>query len=74
MPALRFRDRFFTPPVAHAVTSPSGILAAGVGAAVGIVALGPIGALAGLAAYAVRVAVAIPRPSKGRTDRSVRAG
>ena len=29
------RDRFFTPPVARAVTSPLGILAAGVGAAVG---------------------------------------
>lgn len=65
MPRLRFRDRFFTPPVARAVTSPSGILAAGVGAAVGIVALGPLGALAGLVAYAVRVAVAVPRQQGG---------
>jgi len=41
-----FRDRFFTPPVARAMTSPLGILLAGVGAAVGIVVGGgPLGAV-----------------------------
>lgn len=65
MPRLSFRDRFFTPQVARAVTSPSGILATGVGAAAGILVLGPFGALAGLLAYGIRVAVAIPRAGKG---------
>ena len=63
MPRLSFRDRFFTPPVARAMMSPSGILLAGAGASVGIlVGLGPIGAvvLAGLA-WAGRVGYAVPR-------------
>lgn len=57
------RDRFFTRPVAHAVTSPSGILLAGAGTAAGILIGLPVVAAAGIgaAAYAVRVAVAIPR-------------
>lgn len=61
-----FRDRFFTPPVAHAITSPLGILAAGVGAAVAIVAGGgPIGAVAlGAALWAGRVAAAVPRDAR----------
>ncbi|MCB0976106.1 MAG: hypothetical protein KDB02_01490 [Acidimicrobiales bacterium] len=42
MATSSFRDRFFTKPVAHALTSPSGILAAGAGAAVGIVATAPL--------------------------------
>lgn len=37
-----FRDRFFTRPVSRALTSPGGILAAGAGAAVGIVATAPL--------------------------------
>lgn len=42
MSSTSFRDRFFSRPVARALTSPSGILAAGVGAAVGIVATAPV--------------------------------
>lgn len=63
MPEPSLRDRFFTPRVARAVTSPLGILAAGAGAAVGIAAGLPIVAAAGIgaAAYAVRVAAAVPR-------------
>lgn len=63
MPRLSFRDRFFTPPVARAMMSPSGILLAGAGASVAILAgLGPIGALALAAvAWAGRVGYAIPR-------------
>jgi len=58
-----FRDRFFTPPVAKAITSPLGILLAGAGAAVGIALGGGLPAAIGLgaAAWAGRVAVAIPR-------------
>lgn len=65
MPRLTFRDRFYSPPVARSLTSTSGILATGVGAAAGILAFGPIGALAGLVAYGIRVAVAIPRAGTG---------
>lgn len=70
MASLSFRDRFFSPPVARALTSPSGIIALGAGAAIGILAtigtgglLGPIaGGLLGAAlGYGGRVAVAIPR-------------
>jgi hypothetical protein len=71
MARLRFRDRFLTPPVARAITSPLGILLAGAGAAVGIVAGLPVIAAAGIgaAAWAVRVAVAIPRaPAQERID------
>ena len=63
MARLSFRDRFFTPPVARAMMSPSGILLAGAGASVAILAgLGPIGAvlLAGLA-WVGRVGYAVPR-------------
>jgi hypothetical protein len=63
---LSFRDRFYSPPVAHALTSPSAILATGVAAAAGVVVLSnPIGLAFGLVGYAVRVALAIPRPEKG---------
>ncbi len=63
MPRLSLRDRFFTPPVAKAMTSPGGILLAGAGAAVVIAAGLPIAAAAaaGAAAWAARVAVAVPR-------------
>jgi hypothetical protein len=67
---VSLRDRFFSPPVARALTSPSGILALGAGAAIGIVAtigsgglLGPVvgGLLGGAIGYGGRVAFAIPR-------------
>lgn len=63
MARVSLRDRFFTPRVARAVTSPSGILLAGAGVAVGIVVGLPVAAAAavGAAAYGLRVAVAIPR-------------
>nr|MDQ3293639.1 hypothetical protein [Actinomycetota bacterium] len=64
-----FRDRFFTPPVARAMTSPLGILLAGAGAAIGIVAIGPIGAVLGVAAWGARVLVAVPKdPRADRID------
>jgi hypothetical protein len=71
MARLSFRDRFFSPPVARAITSPTGILALGVGAALGVMTGG--GALAavalGLVAYAGRVGIAIPRtPQDERID------
>lgn len=60
---MRFRDRFFTKPVARAITSPGAIIAAGSGAAIGIlVGLGPIGAIVGaLVGAAARVGIAIPK-------------
>ena len=67
MARMSFRDRFFTPPVARALTSPAGILLAGAGASVAIVAGLPIAAAVGLGALAWlgRVALAIPRQAKG---------
>jgi hypothetical protein len=58
-----FRDRFLTPKVANAITSPSAIVAVGAGAAAGIlVGLGPLGAVAlGAGAWAARVLAAVPR-------------
>ena len=55
------RDRFFTPRVARAMMSPSGILLAGGSAAVGIVAGLPLAAAAliGAGAWGVRVASAM---------------
>src|SRR6476620_8807761 len=64
MAQLSFRDRFYTPRVANAVTSPSGILAFGAGAAIGIIVLGPVGVVAGVLAYGARVAMAVPRNPK----------
>lgn len=62
----RFRDRFFTRPVARAITSPSGILAAGSGAAAGMLVAGPVGAvIGGVLAWTGRVAAAIPRNTPG---------
>ena len=60
-----FRDRFLTPPVARAITSPLGILLAGAGASAAILAGLPGAAVvaAGAAAWAGRVAVAVPRNS-----------
>lgn len=68
--AVTFRDRFLQPRVARAIMSPSGILLAGAGTALGIVAgLGPAALLVGIVAWAGRVAVAIPRrPAGDRID------
>jgi hypothetical protein len=68
---LSFRDRFFTPQVARGLMSPLGILLAGVGTAVGIVAGLPVAAAAGIGAlaYAGRVALTVPRgPVSDRID------
>ena len=73
MASLSFRDRFFSPPVARALTSPSGILATGAGAAVGIVATAPlslplavVGAVAGGAVgLAARLRAAMPGKGEG---------
>ncbi len=67
--SLSFRDRFFSPSVAKALTSPSGILSLGAGAAVGIVATAPVAVplaaagavIGGLVGLGIRVAVALPR-------------
>jgi len=63
---LSFRDRFLTPKVARAIMSPLGILLAGGGAAAAIVVGLPVVAVAavGAAAWAGRVAVAIPRNAR----------
>lgn len=71
MARLSLRDRFFTPPVARAIVSPTGILALGAGAGLGILTGG--GAIAavigGLVAWAARVGLAIPRAaSEERVD------
>ena len=57
------RDRFFTPPVARAITSPSGIVLAGAGASAAILLGLPIAAIVGVgaAAWAARVAASVPR-------------
>ncbi|MPY93158.1 MAG: hypothetical protein GEV08_08850 [Acidimicrobiia bacterium] len=64
---LSLRDRLLSPRVARAMTSPLGIVLAGVGAAAGIITgLGPIGAVAGAAlAWGGRVAAAIPPAPAG---------
>jgi hypothetical protein len=64
--ARSFRDRLLTPPVARAITSPLGILLAGAGASVGIVAGLPLAGAAAIAAAAwgARVAVAVPRDGR----------
>ncbi len=71
MAGLSFRDRFFTPPVARAITSPTGILALGVGASLGILSGGGLIAAAGLGllGWGGRIAAAIPRsPRQARID------
>ncbi len=67
MAGLSLRDRFFTPPVARAITSPSGILALGAGAGAGILPTGGVlGAVVlGALAWAARVGLAIPRGTSG---------
>ena len=77
MASLSFRDRFYSKPVARAVTSPGAIWAAGAGAAVGILATAPVSlpfavvaAVAGGAlGFGARVAAAIPaRQESERID------
>jgi len=77
MGSISLRDRFFTPPVARALTSPTGILAAGAGAALGIVVTAPVsvplavvgGVIGGAVGLGARVAAAIPRgPKPERID------
>ena len=65
-----FRDRFFTRPVAKAITSPSAILLAGAGASAAILGGLPIAVAAGAGAiaYAARVALAIPRDRREDID------
>jgi hypothetical protein len=67
----RLPDRAKTPRVARAITSPSGILLAGAGASAAILGGLPLVAAAGvgLAAWAARVALAVPRrPKEDRID------
>lgn len=70
MAGLPLRDRFFTPKVARAITAPSGILLAGGVAAVAIVAGLPLLASLplGAAAWAGKVALAVPRSRGERID------
>lgn len=72
MPKPTFRDRFYTPQVARALNSPLGIVLAGAGVAVGIVAGLPVVAALGVGAlaYGARVVAAIP---KGRDYDGVNA-
>lgn len=72
-----FRDRFYSPQVGRAITSPSAILALGAGAAIGVVATAPLsiplavagGVIGGLVGYGARVAAAVPRKEgKERID------
>ena len=68
-----FRDRFFTPKVAKAIMSPLGIVLAGAGAAVGIVAGLPIAAAAGVGvlAWGARVLASVPGgPPTSKVDPS----
>ncbi|MGE0879884.1 MAG: hypothetical protein AB7L13_22470 [Acidimicrobiia bacterium] len=64
-----FRDRLLTPRVARAAMSPSAIVIAGAGAAVGIVAgLGPFAAVVGVGAWLARVLAAVPRGDRRSTN------
>lgn len=83
MASLSFRDRFFSPPVAKAVTSPSGILSLGAGAAIGIIAtIGSAGLLlpvagavvGGAVGYGGRLAFALPKKGTGERIRPSAVG
>jgi hypothetical protein len=68
MTRLSARDRFFSPPVARAIVSPSAILALVAGVIVGLWLGGALAAIGlGLLAYVGRVALALPR--SGRAER-----
>lgn len=66
MGRLRFRDRFFTPPVGRALLSPWSILLLGVVTAAAIVLGAPLGVAAalGVVAYGVKVMFAVPRDGR----------
>jgi hypothetical protein len=71
--ALSFRDRFFTPQVARAITSPSAIVAAGAGAAIGVLTVGgwlavPAAIVGGAVLLAGRVGLAVPRGGREHID------
>jgi hypothetical protein len=70
MAGTSLRDRFFTPQVARAITSPLGILLGGAVAAATIVAGVPLVAALplGVAAWAGKVALSIPRDRRERID------
>jgi hypothetical protein len=63
MARRRFRDRFFTPPVARAIMSPLGMILFGAGTAAAILIGAPILAAAGVGvvAWGGRVLAAVPR-------------
>jgi hypothetical protein len=71
--AERLSDRILTRPVARAMTSPSGVLVAGAGAALAILGGVPIVGVAaiGVACWAGRVALALPRRG---ADERIRPG
>jgi outer membrane murein-binding lipoprotein Lpp len=65
---MTFRDRFFTPQTAKAIMSPLGIVLAGVGGAVGLLAAGPVGAVVlGAAFWGGRVLAGMPKGAKVET-------
>ena len=66
----RLPARVRTPAVARAVTSPSAVLLAGAGMSVAVLAGVPLAgaAVAGALAWAARVALAVPRQSRGERD------
>ncbi|HKA84335.1 MAG TPA: hypothetical protein VKD21_10760 [Acidimicrobiales bacterium] len=70
MAGTSLRDRFFTRQVARAITSPFGILLGGAVAAATIVAGVPLAAALplGVAAWAGKVALSIPRDRRERID------
>ena len=70
MVIARLPERVRTRAVAEAVVSPSAILLAGAGTALGIATgLGPLALLVGAGAWAARVAFAVPRkPPTGKID------
>lgn len=67
----RLPERVRTPAVARAVTSPSAVLLAGAGMSVAVLAGVPLAgaAVAGALAWAARVALAVPRSSRGEAIR-----
>jgi len=68
---LSRRDRFFSPPVARAITSPGGILLAGLGVSGAVLVGLPVVAAAGVGvlAWGARAAFAVPRnPTTPKID------